>query len=130
MQEEIFGPILPVLKVADQEEAIAFINARPKPLALYVFTGSTGGAEAFLARTPSGGACINDVVIHFAHPCLPAGGFGPSGQGRAHGHAGFLAFSNERSVLRQRTKYSAIQLMYPPYTRFVRTMVELTIRFF
>ena len=130
MQEEIFGPILPVLKVASMEAACAFVNARPRPLALYVFTASRAGAEAILARTTSGGACINDTVLHFAHPCLPAGGVGTSGFGRAHGRDGFLAFSSERAVLRQRRCFSPIRTMYPPYTPFVRRMVALTLRFF
>jgi aldehyde dehydrogenase (NAD+) len=130
MREEIFGPILPVLSVPDLEAAVAFVNARPKPLALYVFSGSRRRAEALLARTPSGGACINDTVMHFAHPNLPAGGVGNSGMGKAHGLAGFLAFSNEKAILRQRTRFSAIRTMYPPYTGFVRRMIDLTIRYF
>jgi len=129
MQEEIFGPILPVLKVASMDEAVAFVNARPTPLALYVFA-DRAGAERILARTASGGACIGDTVLHFAHPHLPAGGTGASGFGRAHGHHGFLAFSNERAVLRQRTRFSPARLMYPPYTRFVRKLVALTLRYF
>jgi len=130
MQEEIFGPILPVLKVASMDEAVAFVNARPKPLALYVFAGGRRRAEAILARTTSGGACIDDTVLHFAHPCLPAGGIGNSGVGKAHGHHGFLAFSNEKALLRQRTPYAPIQLMYPPYTGFVRRMIDLTLKYF
>jgi aldehyde dehydrogenase (NAD+) len=130
MSEEIFGPILPVLSVADMDQAVAFVNARPKPLALYVFSGNRRRAEALLARTTSGGACINDTIMHFAHPNLPAGGVGNSGMGKAHGYDGFLAFSNERGILRQRTRFSAIQLMYPPYTGFVRRMIDLTIKYF
>jgi len=130
MREEIFGPILPVLKVASLDEAIAFVNARPKPLALYVFTGSRAASERVLAHTSSGGACIDDTVLHFAHPRLPAGGIGNSGLGKAHGHHGFLAFSNEKAVLRQHTRFSPIQLMYPPYTKFVRKMVDLTLKYF
>lgn len=129
MQEEIFGPILPVLKVASMDEAVAFVNARPTPLALYVFAGRAQ-AERILARTASGGACIGDTVLHFAHPHLPAGGTGASGFGRAHGHHGFLAFSSERAVLRQRTRFSPARLMHPPYTRFVRKLVALTLRYF
>jgi len=130
MDEEIFGPILPVLKVASLDEAVAFVNARPKPLALYLFTGTRAGAEDLLARTTSGGACLNDTVLQFGQPNLPAGGVGNSGSGRAHGQAGFLAFSNERAVLRQRTAYGPTRFLRPPYTRFVRRMVELTLRFF
>jgi len=109
---------------------VAFVNARPKPLALYVFAGGKARARELLARTTSGGACIDDTVLHFAHPCLPAGGVGTSGFGKAHGHHGFLAFSNEKAVLRQLTRFSPIQLMYPPYTKFVRKMIDLTLKYF
>ena len=130
MAQEIFGPILPILKVAGLEEAIRFVNARPKPLALYVFSGSRKTAEAMLSRTSSGGACINDTVLHFAHTGLPGGGIGNSGFGKAHGISGFEAFSNARGVLRQRTRFSAIQWMYPPYTQKVRKLIDLTLKYF
>lgn len=130
MQEEIFGPLLPILKVADMNAAASFVNARPKPLALYVFSGDRQRAESLLARTTAGGSCINDTVTHFAHSGLPSGGVNASGFGKAHGVHGFQAFSNARGILRQRTRFSAIQLMYPPYTRFVRRMIDLTLRYF
>ncbi|WP_257304128.1 aldehyde dehydrogenase family protein [Geothrix campi] len=130
MQEEIFGPLLPVLKVRDMADAVAFVNARPKPLALYVFSGSRRTAESLIARTTAGGTCINDTVLHFAHTGLPTGGVNTSGFGKAHGRHGFEAFSNARGILRQRTRFSAIQLMYPPYTGFVRRMIDLTLRYF
>lgn len=130
MQEEIFGPLLPVLRVRNMDEAVAFVNARPKPLALYVFSGSRRNAESLLARTTAGGGCINDTVLHFAHTGLPTGGVNSSGFGKAHGIHGFNAFSNARGILRQRTRFSAIQLMYPPYTGFVRRMIDLTLRYF
>ncbi|BDU75524.1 aldehyde dehydrogenase family protein [Mesoterricola sediminis] len=128
MGEEIFGPILPVIPVPSMAAARERVITGPPPLALYVFTGTRAGAEAILAGTASGGACVGDTVLHFAHPGLPAGGVGASGFGKAHGHHGFLAFSNERAVLRQRTRFAPIQLMYPPYTRFVRRLVDLTLR--
>lgn len=130
MREEIFGPLLPVLKVRNMDEAVAFVNARPKPLALYLFSGSRRRAEALVARTTAGGTCINDTVLHFVHTGLPTGGVNASGFGKAHGRHGFEAFSNARGVLRQRTRFSALQLMYPPYTGFVRRMIDLTLRFF
>jgi aldehyde dehydrogenase (NAD+) len=130
MQEEIFGPLLPILKVPDMDAAVAFVNARPKPLALYVFSGSRTRAEALVARTTAGGGCINDTVLHFAHTGLPIGGVNTSGFGKAHGIHGFETFSNARGTLRQRTRFSAIQLMYPPYTGFVRRMIDLTLRYF
>jgi aldehyde dehydrogenase (NAD+) len=130
MQEEIFGPLLPILKVPDMEAAVAFVNARPKPLALYIFTRSRDRAAAIIARTTAGGGCINDTLVHFAHTGLPTGGVNTSGFGKAHGLYGFEAFSNARGVLRQRTRFSAIQLMYPPYTGFVRRMIDLTLKYF
>ncbi len=130
MQEEIFGPILPILKVPDMDAAVAFVNARPKPLALYVFSGSRRNAESLVARTTAGGGCINDTVLHFVHTGLPTGGVNTSGFGKAHGFHGFEAFSNARGTLRQRSRWSAIQLMYPPYTGFVRRMIDLTLKYF
>ncbi|MCA9600701.1 MAG: aldehyde dehydrogenase family protein, partial [Myxococcales bacterium] len=85
MKAEIFGPILPVLKVRNMDEAIRFVNARPKPLALYVFTKDGGVAERVLAETSSGGVCVNEVVSHFTVPDLPFGGVGASGMGAYHG---------------------------------------------
>ncbi len=130
MQEEIFGPVLPILKVADMDAAVAFVNARAKPLALYVFSGNTHQAEGLIARTTAGGGCINDTVIHFAHTGLPSGGVNTSGFGKAHGFYGFEAFSNARGTLRQHTRFSAIQLMYPPFTGFVRKLIDLTLKYF
>ncbi len=130
MQEEIFGPLLPILKMPAMEAAVAYVNARPKPLALYIFSGSRPTAEALIARTTAGGSCINDTVLHFIHTGLPTGGVNTSGFGKAHGVHGFQAFSNARGILRQRTRFSAIQLMYPPYTGFVRRMIDLTLRYF
>ncbi len=130
MQEEIFGPLLPMLKVPDLDAAMAFVNARPKPLALYVFSGSRSRAGALIARTTAGGGCINDTVLHFIHTGLPTGGVNTSGFGKAHGIHGFEAFSNTRGILRQRTRFSGIQLMYPPYTAFARRMIDLTLKYF
>jgi aldehyde dehydrogenase (NAD+) len=130
MQEEIFGPLLPILKVPDLEAATTFVNARPKPLALYIFSGNRRRAEALMARTTAGGGCINDTVLHFVHTGLPTGGVNNSGFGKAHGIHGFEAFSNARGTLRQPTRFSAMQLMYPPYTGFVRRMIDLTLKYF
>jgi len=101
MCEEIFGPILPVLKVDGPTEAVAFINAREKPLALYLFTGDANVGETVVGGTSSGGVCINDVVVQLSAPDLPFGGVGMAGFGRYHGRAGFETFSNMKSVLRR-----------------------------
>jgi aldehyde dehydrogenase (NAD+) len=115
MADEIFGPILPVLAVDDIDAAIAFINARPKPLALYVFSGEKAVQEAVLTRTSSGGAAINHVVIHLAVPGLPFGGVGESGMGAYHGRHSFDVFSHQKSVLKKPTMLDPA-FMYPPYT--------------
>ena len=123
MADEIFGPILPVLPVASMDEAVAFVNARPKPLALYVFTGDGAVADDVLARTSSGGACVNDVVFHFAVPDLPFGGVGDSGMGAYHGRAGFETFSHRKAVL-LRTSALDLPLRYPPYDERKQTWMK------
>lgn len=116
MKEEIFGPLLPVVEFYDLEEAIGYINAREKPLALYYF-GTTASAKKVIAKTSSGGVCINDTVMHIANGHLPFGGVGHSGMGRYHGFDSFAAFSNRRSVLISPTLWD-MPLKYPPYRGF------------
>ncbi len=115
MQEEIFGPVLPILTVDSVEEAVAFVNGRDKPLALYVFTSEDDQAQDVVDRTSSGGVCINHTLLHISPPALPFGGVGASGQGRYHGQAGFEEFSNLKPILTKPTK-PEISMMYPPYT--------------
>ena len=98
MQEEIFGPILPVIAVTDVDEAVGFVNERPQPLALYVFTSDDAAAERIVERTTSGGVTVNHTMLHVAVPDLPFGGVGASGIGAYHGKAGFDTFSHRRSV--------------------------------
>ncbi len=114
MADEIFGPILPVLTVPDIDAAIEFVNERPKPLALYVFTRDKDRAARVLSRTSSGGACVNDAVSHLGPPELPFGGVGPSGMGAYHGKASFDTFTHKKSVLDKPT-YVDPSLRYPPY---------------
>jgi aldehyde dehydrogenase (NAD+) len=115
MSEEIFGPILPVLKVDDMDAAIRFINARPKPLALYLFSSSDQTYEAVVSRTSSGGFVHNHTVMHFAVPSLPFGGVGESGMGAYHGRHSFETFSHRKAVLKKPTAMD-LSLQYPPYT--------------
>ncbi len=115
MQEEIFGPILPVFTYSDIEEAIAIINQKPKPLALYLFSRNKNLQQRVLHSTSSGSVCINDTVIQCAIPTLPFGGVGGSGMGRYHGKASFDTFSHYKSVL-NRSLLLDIKLRYPPYT--------------
>ncbi|RAK68200.1 aldehyde dehydrogenase family protein [Hymenobacter edaphi] len=129
LQEEIFGPLLPVVPFRTLQEAADFVNARPRPLALYVFARSPEAQRYVLGRVPAGGACLNDTIIHLGHLELPFGGAGNSGIGRAHGHYGFLAFSNEKAVLRQRVGQTGIKLFYPPYTPKVQRVVDLLLKY-
>lgn len=114
MQDEIFGPILPVIEYSDLTEAIAMINERPKPLALYLFSRNKNLQERVCRETSSGGICINDCVMQFAVPSLPFGGVGDSGIGSYHGKASFDTFSHYKSVL-NRSFWPDIKLRYAPY---------------
>ncbi len=130
LQEEIFGPALPVMPYASLDEALAFIHARENPLTLYLFTRSRAVIETVLRRTTAGTTCINDTLIHFANPELPFGGAGFSGIGKSHGRAGFLAFSHARGVLRQHLRHPLLEWFYPPYTPRTRTLINLLLKYF
>jgi len=114
MEEEIFGPILPIVPYGDLEDAIAYVNARPRPLALYYFDRDRRRARMVLERTISGGAALNDTMLHCAQDDLPFGGVGPSGLGAYHGREGFEAFSHKKAVFRQ-ARLNATALLAPPY---------------
>ena len=116
MNEEIFGPILPVNSFDEIEEAIAFVGARPTPLSTYVFVKTKREARRILESTRSGSACVNATLLHFVAPQLPFGGLGESGFGAYHGRAGFEVFSHQRSVLYKRNRPD-IPLAYPPHRR-------------
>ncbi|TFH85001.1 coniferyl aldehyde dehydrogenase [Billgrantia azerbaijanica] len=124
MREEIFGPWLPVIGVDDLDTALAFIQARPRPLALYAFTDDTGVRQRLLTETHSGGVVFNDTLWHNAVPALPFGGVGESGMGAYHGEAGFRRFSCERSVFVQ-ARRSAVGLLNPPYRHWLLRMLGL-----
>ena len=115
MGEEIFGPILPVIAVESLDEAIAFVNADDKPLALYSFSSDSDENERVLAGTTSGGVCINGTLMHISNPHLPFGGVGSSGMGAYHGKFGFDTFSHRRAVHTRSTKVDPA-LLYPPYS--------------
>ena len=129
MQEEIFGPLLPVRPYKTLMEAADAVNARPRPLALYVFTQSAENQRYLLRKIPAGGAAVNETIIHLAHPELPFGGDGNSGIGKAHGAYGFREFSNLKGVLQQRTGLTGIKTMYPPYSPRVRQLIDWLLRF-
>jgi aldehyde dehydrogenase (NAD+) len=129
LQEEIFGPLLPVLSFETLPEAAAHVNAGLPPLAQYVFTTNSENQRYLLDNIAAGGAAVNETIIQLAHPELPFGGAGNSGLGKAHGYAGFLAFSNEKAVLQQRIGRTGIKVMYPPYTPRVKQLIGWLLRY-
>ena len=124
MEEEIFGPILPVLTFEDVEEPIEHIKSRPRPLALYVFSRCRRTVDKILTEVPFGGGAVNDTVLHFTNPHLPFGGVGQSGIGSCHGEAGFRTFSHFKSILHKPCWFEPF-LKYPPYTRIKRKLLQL-----
>ncbi len=128
MDDEIFGPIMPLLTYKDVESVIGFIRKEPKPLALYIFSNSKKFMKRILSQTTSGGAALNHVVLHLANPHLPFGGIGPSGLGNYHGHFGFKTFSHERSVLSQ-GRFTLTNLYFPPYSTFMSKLAFKILRF-
>jgi coniferyl-aldehyde dehydrogenase len=126
-QEEIFGPVLPVVGYESIDEAIAYVNGRPRPLALYYFGGSGAALDAVLARTVSGGVTINNTAMHVLQESLPFGGVGPSGMGHYHGKAGFDTFSKLKPVFVD-WRFSATSLLMPPYGPRFRAILRLLSR--
>lgn len=124
MQEEIFGPVLPVIAYDAPDEPIAFINARPRPLALYWFGTDTARRQAVLTRTHAGGVTVNDVLLHIAQENLPFGGTGDSGIGAYHGEYGFRLFSKEKPVFVQ-SRWAGSDMLRPPYGPKAERIVAL-----
>lgn len=127
MRQEIFGPILPILPYDEPAQAVGFVNARPCPLALYVYGTDVAVCEEIVARIPSGGAMINDSVLHVSAHALPFGGAGESGIGAYHGEEGVRAFTRPRSVL-VRSRYAMIGLSRPPYGARVERLIRFLLR--
>ncbi|MGY2289209.1 coniferyl aldehyde dehydrogenase [Pseudomonas sp. SDO528_S397] len=123
MQDEIFGPVLPVVPYRDLDQALAYINARPRPLALYYFGYNKAEQDRVLHHTHSGGVCLNDTLLHVAQDDLPFGGVGPSGMGHYHGHEGFLTFSKAKGVL-VKQRFNASRLIYPPYGKPLQKLIQ------
>jgi aldehyde dehydrogenase (NAD+) len=124
MQEEIFGPVLPIITVDEMHHAIKFVADRPKPLALYLFTKSKALEDAVLDKLSAGSVCINDAVIFMVSPELPFGGIGNSGMGRYTGWYGFETFSHMKPVMKRSFRFDA-PMRYPPYSDFKRRIMEL-----
>ncbi|MBD3244783.1 MAG: aldehyde dehydrogenase family protein [Candidatus Moranbacteria bacterium] len=123
MQEEIFGPLLPVFDFSKIEEVIDFISDRPKPLALYLFTQKKSVKQKIIRETSCGGMCINETIMHVANPYLPFGGVGNSGMGRYHGKFSFDTFSNPKAVL-EKSNLIDVPLRYPPYKKLNYKLVR------
>lgn len=123
MQEEIFGPILPIIPYEDLDEAISYINKGDQPLALYIMSFDQKFQRTILDQTASGGVGINEVVMHFAADDLPFGGVGQSGMGRYHGIEGFKTFSNARSILQRGRFFNSGKVAHPPYGTFIQKML-------
>jgi coniferyl-aldehyde dehydrogenase len=128
MQDEIFGPVLPLVPYDEVEDAIAFIHAKPHPLALYWFDQDTERTRRALQELPAGGVTVNDTLLHIAQESLPFGGVGPSGMGHYHGRWGFDTFSKLKPVFRQ-SRLNGMALFMPPYPPLMRSILRLMKRF-
>ena len=126
-QEELFGPVLPVRGYRTVDDAISYVNHRPKPLALYVFTEEKATQDRVLEQTASGGVAVNDTLMHYLQDDLPFGGVGPSGFGVYHSGEGFNTFSHLKPVFRQASLggFTGAQLLYPPYGKITKALLHL-----
>jgi len=113
-QQEIFGPVLPILPYDSFDQALEFVRQRPRPLALYLFSHDRQLQQQVLAQTHAGGVCINETLLHVGQEDLPFGGIGPSGMGHYHGREGFLTFSHAKAV-HQKGRFNSTQLAYPQH---------------
>jgi aldehyde dehydrogenase (NAD+) len=127
MQEEIFGPLLPVLSVKNMDEAYAFVKHREKPLALYLFTSEKATEKRFLREVSYGGGCVNDTIIHLATSDMGFGGVGNSGMGSYHGKKSFETFSHEKSIVKKYT-WLDLPMRYQPYTKMKEKLVRMFVR--
>lgn len=127
MEEEIFGPVLPIIPYEDIKEVYAYIKSKPKPLALYIFGKDKRAINEILSNTESGDVCINNVILHVSNVNLPFGGFNNSGIGKTHGYHGFMAFTHERSVLKQGSINTA-SLLYPPFKPNTNKLVKILMK--
>ncbi|MEZ2744260.1 coniferyl aldehyde dehydrogenase [Halopseudomonas bauzanensis] len=123
MQDEIFGPLLPIVPYRQIDDAITYINARPRPLALYYFGYDRDEQQLVMEQTHSGGVGLNETLLHVAVCDLPFGGIGPSGMGHYHGHEGFLTFSKAKGVLRK-PRLNATRVLYPPYGKGIQKLLR------
>jgi coniferyl-aldehyde dehydrogenase len=127
MQQEIFGPILPVVTYEGLDEAIAYVNARPRPLALYFFGTEKTSQRLVEERTTSGGVVINDTILNYAQDDLPFGGVGPSGMGAYHGPEGFKTMSHAKAVFQQ-ARFNVVDLLRPPFGKAFDFLLNFMLR--
>jgi coniferyl-aldehyde dehydrogenase len=128
MQEEIFGPLLPVKTYRNLDEVISYVNGRDRPLGFYVFTNDQATQDKLVYSTISGGVTVNNCMLHVAQHDMPFGGIGASGMGHYHGYEGFLEFSKLRPVFKN-PRLSLLHLFYPPYSKRTRQLLDLLIRY-
>jgi len=129
MEEEIFGPVLPIIPYSDIKEVITSINEKEKPLALYIYSSKKSNQEYIINNTRAGGTCVNNNDVHFYNNNLPFGGSNNSGIGKSHGFFGFQEFSNARSIYKQHIP-GALELLMPPYNDVKQKIINLTIKWF
>ncbi|MFC5408426.1 aldehyde dehydrogenase family protein [Larkinella bovis] len=127
MQDEIFGPLLPLIPYDTREEVIRFLASRSKPLALYIFSRNDSATQYWLDRTTAGNTVINDTMIHFAHTELPVGGVNQSGIGKSNGFYGFQEFSNARGVVKR--QFGITEYLYPPYSDKVKRIIQFLLKY-
>jgi coniferyl-aldehyde dehydrogenase len=127
MRDEIFGPILPIVPYRDLENAIAYVNSRPRPLALYFFGPDGPGRRLVLERTTSGGVSINETNLHYAQEDIPFGGIGPSGMGAYHGHEGFKTLSHAKGIFEQ-GRFNFTDAIRPPFGRLFERVIGFLTR--
>jgi len=128
LEEEIFGPVLPIVPFGTEGEAIAFINSRPKPLGMYVFTLREAFRHSITQQTSAGAVVVNDCMLQYTHPNIPFGGVNNSGIGKAHGQWGFVTFSNEKPVIRQLLPWGNSHFFHPPYTALRQRLVNFVMK--
>ncbi|MDB5281377.1 MAG: aldehyde dehydrogenase, partial [Bacteroidota bacterium] len=129
MSEEIFGPLLPVIAYKNPSDALNIINDKEKPLALYIFSGSSKNQDFWMNNTSAGGTCINDNLAHISQPNLPFGGVNNSGIGKSTGFFGFKEFSNERAVLKALHSGSVTTPLWQPYGKLAKAVSNFMIKY-
>jgi coniferyl-aldehyde dehydrogenase len=127
MQDEIFGPLLPIVPYRTLADAIAFVNGRPRPLAFYFFSDDRSAQQTVLTRTTSGNVCINETNLHYLQDDIPFGGVGASGMGRYHGREGFFTFSHAKGIFQQ-SRLNAVGLLMPPFGRVTDRLLKFLLR--